>query len=404
MTGTTFKSVFAAVAFCGVCSIASTSNAQSELVLPGEDYTFPQWVNPATSGELSGRLFIPVTDGSRAYVGGASIVMTYPDGEILRAQTNSSGQFVLKSVRAGGCTLVARADGAFACIAVHIAGTNSPSTERLPRELEVGAVAVDYSVLKTAIVRYLPPLGDEEMQPMPSVDWGSVGKRLDRTKFFRVLQSNGGVKGNLSVAGTPSQAGFVNVFLLHEGGIIDRVLSDCDGGFTFQGVAPGEYGLMATGQAGLGVVGFELVSGVSGATSRYSVDSTEETLVNNLIADDFTSGFSMEMASLAQTMAILKEMPEGQLATDDPSNPAVDQFGNPIGGSGFGDPGMGGGAGGGGSAGGGGFGGGGSGGGGGGFGGGLGGLAGIAAIAAIAGSDNDNDPLVTPPLPASPAR
>lgn len=407
------KRLLALVAVCSwaVCGLAvSTATAQSTSLDVTDHLTVPQWVNPETPGELKGRVILPAADGSSQPVADAVVVMTDRDGKTVRSRTNDAGNFVINRVEPGVYAMSARAKGVFACYAMHIVSNDMAMAEMLPRQVQVAAAAIDYSVIKTSILRYLPPFGSEETHSIVGADFKSIAGRMAAEDLFRVVQSNGGLKGHIRVAGANGTslngAGLLNVFLVHRGEVIDRVLSSENGTFEFSECAPGEYSIMALGQTGLGMAGFELVEDPT--VNRISTNSDNgQTLVAALadLPNQISGTFSLQIAPLPQAIESFDETEEEVVYEEEIIGDPIflDEFGNPIGGEGFGDPALGGdgaltggGAGGGGFAGGGGYG------GGGGFGGGLGGLAGLAAIAAIAGDNDSNDQLVTPAPPASP--
>lgn len=432
------KRLLAVIALIGLT--ISASEAQSTSLQVTNHLTVPQWVNPSTPGELTGRVILPSTDGSIEPVADAVVVMTDREGVTLRAKTNESGKFVVSGVEPGVYALTARAKGVFACCAMHVVDESMASANVLPGSVEVAAAGIDYTVIKSSILRYLPPAGKDSGLTIADADLQGISARVVGESLFRVMQTDGGLKGRIHVAGAEGKqlgdAGLLNIFLVHQGEVIDRVVSKRNGTFEFSDVPAGEYSILALGQAGLGMAGFELVDeSLTSRVSRNALDgganreTQSRTLVANFNDVCCCEEFSMQIAPLPQAIVAVEEVcceegiiveegiiGEDVLAVDEFGNPigGVDQFGNPIGGfDQFGNPiGEGAGLGGqgvgasGGALGGGGFaGGGGAGAGGGGFGGGLSGLAGLAGLAAIAGtSDNNNGGNLAPPPPASPAR
>ncbi|MEP4684748.1 MAG: carboxypeptidase regulatory-like domain-containing protein, partial [Rhodopirellula bahusiensis] len=77
-------------AFAGMLAMTMTiAVAQNSNVKLNNHLTVPQWVNPAVSGELSGRLILPSTDGSSETIADATIVMTDASGKTLRSKSNA---------------------------------------------------------------------------------------------------------------------------------------------------------------------------------------------------------------------------------------------------------------------------------------------------------------------------
>lgn len=413
-------------------TISAASAEQSSLRVT-DQLTVPQWVNPVTPGELTGRVILPAADGTTKRIAGAAVVMTDSEGLTLRTETDDAGAFTMANVKPGVYALTARANGVFACCAMHVVDRDAPSANVLPGRVEVSAAAIDYTIIKSSILRYLPPTGVQTPYSVSDADLEAISGRVVGESLFRVLQTDGGLKGRILTAGAAGSqlgdAGLLNIFLIRQGDVIDRVVSKRNGSFEFSDLPPGEYSILALGEAGLGMAGFELVDeSLNNNVSQINLNgggalakNNERTLVTTFNDVCCCEEFSMQLAPLPQAIVAVEEVCCGEvvmveeglplenaMAVDEFGNPigAVDQFGNPIGGfDQFGNP-IGGapGALSGTPLGGGGFSGGA--GGGGGLGGGLGGLgalAGLAAIAAVASDDDNGGITLAPPPAASPA-
>ena len=415
----------ALMAFCSsaACALlAAPAAAQSKNLAVTDHLTVSQWVNPATPGELSGQVILPSANGSAQAIANAVVVMTNQDGEKFRGSTDENGQFVITGVQAGVYALTARADGVFACCAMHVVDGEMVAADQLPQRVDISAAAIDYTVVKTSILRYLPPARGQNSYTIDDVDLAGISDRVAGDRSFRVSQSDGGLKGRLHIAGargaTLGDAGLLNVFLVHQGEVVDRVVSLQDGTFVFVDVAPGEYSILALGQAGLGMAGFELidestVNQFAGRVRGVKAITQNDRTLTSIHGDPLCCReFAMQVAPLPQAMECCEaEVYEEPILIDECDDcvagcdacEAVDECGNsiceadsccnPLGGAGFSSVGF--------SSVGGGGGGGGGGAGGGGFGGGFLGLAGLAGLAGLGGGD---DPIIVPPDPVSPVR
>ncbi|MCC9656885.1 carboxypeptidase-like regulatory domain-containing protein [Rhodopirellula halodulae] len=411
-------------AFFGMLAMTMTvAVAQDSNVKLNDHLTVPQWVNPAVEGELSGRLILPSADGSSETIAEATVVMTDASGKTIRTQTNESGEFTFADVAPGVYALSARADGIFACCAMHVVSDEMASSEVFPKTAEIAAAGIDYSIIKTSIIRYLPPAGKDSLTSIAKADLKSISSQVVGENLFRVAQNNGGMKGRIHMAGAEGQkltdAGLLNIFLIHDGETIDRVVSNRDGSFEFANVDAGEYSILAIGLSGLGMAGFELVDEATANADTAMVNNKGETFVGFGSNDCCCccTQFAMQVAPLPMAIEACNEViiqesvvveegivEDGMIVEDglvadgfggavDAFGNPVDAFGNPIGGGGFAGGGYGGG-----------FAGGGGGYGGGGFGGGLGGIASLAGLGIVAAAlDDDDNNNVFPPQPASPA-
>lgn len=405
-------------AFAGMLAMTMTiAVAQDSNVKLNDHLTVPQWVNPAVAGELTGRLILPSTDGSSETIADATIVLTDASGKTLRSKSNEEGDFTFTGVAPGVYALSARADGAFACCAMHVVSDDMASSEMYPKTAEIAAAGIDYSIIKSSIIRYLPPAGKDSLTSIANADLKGISSQVVGENLFRVAQSNGGMKGRIHMAGAEGRsltdAGLLNIFLIHDGETVDRVVSNRDGSFEFAGVEPGEYSILAIGLSGLGMAGFELVDEATANAETALTNANGETFVgfgHNNACCCCCPQFSMQVAPLpmaieacnevviSESIVVEETIVDDGMIVEDGFGTAVDAFGNPV--DAFGNPIGGGGFAGGGGSYGGGFGGGG---GGGGFGGGLGGIASLAGLGIIAASlDDDDNDNVFPPQPASP--
>tara|TARA_R110002049_G_scaffold2750_2_gene21787 strand:+ start:671677 stop:672972 length:1296 start_codon:yes stop_codon:yes gene_type:complete len=397
-----------------------------------------QWIHPAADGTLVGRVVIPSGNGSVEAVANASVAMLSRDGEVIRpeAKTNAKGAFLMKGVKPGVYALMARADNVFACCAMHILDDATAAGNEFPSEAEIAAAKVDYTMVNTAMIRYLPPKFRDSNVSINSARIGSLANRVCGQDLFRVAQTAGGMKGQLHQAGARGaeldSAQMTNVFVIKDGLEVGRAITDEQGNFEIETLEPGEYSLLAVGPDGLGLVGFELVDPTVAAQAANAFSNGDETLVARL-GGCCCNRFAMQVAPMPEVINVVEDVVISETPVDSvcggcgeaigtcgceaPVDPCacgsslagdgviLDEFGMPIAGGGY-VPGGGGGF----SGGGGGFYGGG--GGGGGFiggGGGLGGLAGLAGtIGVIAATTSDDSnptviPVPTPPSNAVPA-
>ncbi len=435
-----FLVLFSAFALCFA--------TQADAVTPVNTLTVSQWVQPTEDGVLNGRLVIPAADGGSTAVNGAIVAIVGQDGKVLRAtaKTNAKGQFTIKNAKPGVYAFSARADFVFAACAMHVLDSDLVGEQEFPHQAEISAANIDYTTVKTAVIRYLPPSASADQKSMASFnrsDLDSLANQVCGEQSFRVAQTNGGLQGRLHSAGAAngrlSDVQLTNVFIIKDGNEVARTVTNENGEFSIATIGAGNYSLMAVGPDGLGMIGFELVDEDEIDTKTAAVSADGKTFVGLLGGGCCCNQLSMQVAPVHEVMnvvqdVVIAEQPIadagcgcGQPHTDcgcgvpvDPcgcdgaivdggfvdggfvETPIVDEgivmdgFGTPVAGGGF-APSYGGGFGGGGF----------SGGGGGGFIGGGGGLGGIAALAGIGGiiaataSDDDNAQVIVP-APVSP--
>ncbi|MGB7347017.1 MAG: carboxypeptidase-like regulatory domain-containing protein [Pirellulaceae bacterium] len=379
------------VSFCAVQSV----NAQSTVT----PLTVNQWVQPNEDGVLTGKIFVPAENGTTAAVENAEVAIRSNDGKLYRAEgkTNAKGEFSIPGVEPGVYSLTARADYIFAVCAMHVLDSDLVGETEFPHTAEVAAANVDFTTVKTAIIRYMPPTKKTDAS-IKGAKLSALASRVCGQDTFRVNQFRGGMKGRLLKAGTIGDdldnVQLTNVFILKDGIEVARTITNEAGEFEIASIGAGNYSLMAVGADGLGLVGFELVK----ETTTAMTTTDGKTFVQ---APCCCNEFSMQVAPVQNVGTIISdtvisEQPimqggivDGGIISD---GGIIADGGGMVGGGGI-------------SSGGGGFA---SGGGGGGglLGGGGGGLGGIAALAGIGGiiavATSDDDSTITPAPVASP--
>ena len=417
--------------FCLGLILVPTASAQQSI----NHLTVNQWIHPAEEGTLVGKIVIPSSNGQVEAVKNASVAMLGRDGEVIRglAKTNDKGAFIMKDVKPGVYALTARADNVFACCAMHIIDDKTAAGHDFPSQAEVAAAKVDYTMVNTAMIRYLPPTYKNTNVTIDSAEFDSLSKRVCGQDVFRVAQTEGGMKGQLHPAGARGahleNSHMTNVFIIKDGLEVGRAITNEQGYFTIETLEPGDYSLLAVGPDGLGLVGFELVDPTVAAQASNALSDGNVTLVGQL-GGCCCNQFAMQVAPMPEVVNVVEDVVVSEAPVESsccggcgeaidacgcgvPVDPCgcgtpiagdgvvLDEFGVPVAGGGY-VPGGGGGF----MGGGGGFYGGG--GGGGGFiggGGGLGGLAGLAGVAGViaATTSDDSNPNISLPLPISPA-
>ncbi|MEM6363602.1 MAG: carboxypeptidase-like regulatory domain-containing protein [Planctomycetota bacterium] len=392
--------------------------------------TVQQWITRGADGQVAGRIVLPVGEAASQPVAGVQVALASLAGETIKAAsvTNDRGEFSVANVPPGVYTLVARGKNVFSCCALHVVEPAGNTTLQQSSIAEIAAANIDFTDIKTAIIRYMPPTVPTDAR-FERQSAEKVMTAFDATQAYRVAQVDGGMTGRLFRAGLEGDsftgAGLSNILVFRDGEAVAQTVSRSNGTFAIADLAPGQYSLMTIGPDGLGITSFELVDELA-ARGSVAAKLSDSQLVN-VTAVACCPQFGMQMAPVSYTSQVVNEVilsdtviSETPLTNDDngfavgipidggmplgggiPVDGGI--IGDPLGGGGF-SGGFGGG--GGGFAGGGGGGGGGLFGGGGGFGG-IGGIAGLAGagigIAALA--SDDDDAIVPPPIasPSAPA-
>lgn len=225
--------------------------------------TEKQWVK-SVDGNLQGRIILPTEGGAASAVKEATVALVDRDGKILKAsaKTNAKGEFQIAGVKPGVYALTARADYVFACCAMHVLGNEADKA--FPTSVEIAAANIDFTTVKTAVIRYMPPKVRDFDFSIEKANLTALTPQVTGKDFFRVIQSGDGMRGRLHCAGAfgdeLDEAQLTNVFIMKNGLEAARTVTNENGEFTIDKLDPGQYSLMAIGPEGLGMVGFELVS------------------------------------------------------------------------------------------------------------------------------------------------
>lgn len=362
-----------------------------------------QWVRLAAEQPLVGKVVMPSADGKGTLVRQASIAMVSEGGDVQRVETDADGRFSFGAVTPGIYSLTARGKGAISIVALHVVDAADEAASSYPTTVEMPAAAIDFATVNMAIIRYLPPGPSMKSNvSMKTADLSKLAPKVYSDRVFRVSQVEGGMLGRIYSAGANDAslpvAASSNVFVLRDGQEIARAITDKDGRFEVKDLPLGRYSLLTLGPAGLGLVGFELVSL---APATLSGSAGVETLVSQVDCG-CVQEFEIQCAPLPEVVTCFEEVVDAPCCGDEGAlteemvaeDLLMDGYGTPVSGGGYAGTGTG-------------YGGGGSGlgGAGGGFaGGGLLGLAAAGGIvaAAIAASDDDDRPPVRLPI-ASPS-
>ena len=97
--------------------------------------------------------------------------------------------------------LTARADYVFAACAMHVLDSDLVGEQEFPAVVEVSAANVDYTTVKTAMIRYLPAKLDETVFSIADAELESLGTQIISEQTNQVARFQGGMKGRIHAAG-----------------------------------------------------------------------------------------------------------------------------------------------------------------------------------------------------------
>ncbi len=362
--------------FCSVICAALLAVNVASAQFDAAPLTSNQWVQPTDAGTLVGRIVLPSGDGMAQAVEGASVLIASVDGGGVsgRAVTDDNGDFTITGVTPGVYSVISRAENAFARTVIHVIDSTADVGGRYPDLAEIASTDMSFEAVQATVLRYRPP-SSERVITMANADLDALANRVINDETFRVEQFDGGLNGQLYVAGADGPnlipAPMTNVFLMKNGVEVGRAITNQVGDFRIEVLELGNYSLLAIGREGMTAISFDLVAAADGDVARRTADG------KRLVAKSkAANAFGCQLDPFISALIREKEKAAQQLP-----NRNLPQFGASPAGGGY------------------------SSGGGGGAGGGFGdiaGLAGIGAAIAIAASSDDDDGIRDAPLPATP--
>ncbi|QEF99511.1 Cna protein B-type domain protein [Stieleria maiorica] len=241
-----------------ICFMATLALLGSSGFVSAADVAEQQWVRVSESGSVQGRVIVPRSEGISA-ARGAKVLLIDQFGKTAGASTESdkTGRFTLADVKPGVYTLMIRGEGVFACCAMHVVSSNVPIGDHF----EIAAGAVEFSVVRNAILRYMPSGQATKVEFDPSSNPMASGRAFTG-ESVRLSQYEGGLRGRLTRAGFTENLGAraANVVIFRDGVEVARTLTDESGNFHVADLEPGSYSILGSGKDGFGLMGIELVN------------------------------------------------------------------------------------------------------------------------------------------------
>jgi hypothetical protein len=357
-----------------------------------------QWVR-SEQGIVRGAVVSPRLSGNVGPVSNVKVVLSRQGAESVRVTTDAEGLFTAENVTPGVYALTVSSDHLLAACALHVLDASHDPDGKYPQEATISIADVDRPTVKTAIVRYLPPVVSSTPPTLSGVNFSDLADNV-RTpgEVVQIVQrGDGGFAGRLFLPGATgaelTAAPLSNVFLLQDGKQLDRTLTDERGEFVFEQAMPGIYSMLAIGPGGVALLGFELTAMAPRSAAVPATADAEQQLVARM-QEVTPDGLSLQLAPVPEAVEGMEAVQDGEvvmieeqegvpLVLDEAccGESIVDACCAPVCGGTFHSGGGGGGGGGGGA--------------------GFGGFGGLLAVGALVAITGDDDPILIP-NPASP--
>jgi hypothetical protein len=229
--------------------------AESSLSSQANHLNQNQWIRIADEGSIRGSVSTLI--GSQIARQGKVKIALVQDGKVVReGLTDVEGDFMIEKATPGVYSLVSVGDELLAVCSLTVLskkdGNHLPDRAHIlamspatPRVAEL----IRSNTMPTWTVGGQP--SSDPIAPIRNFE-GSCEVRID---------ARGGISGTLSRANATVDLSGTVVYLVRDGQEIARTRASSNGSYRFESVAPGSYGLVASGSEGIAAVGFTAVAG-----------------------------------------------------------------------------------------------------------------------------------------------
>lgn len=238
------------------------------------------WVMVGATGILEGSVR-PIDD---AQVPGMTVYLMNKGRLVKTSAVQDDGSFRFNNVRRGAYSLIGWGNNAFFAFGMNVLGYVEDAEETVPTSITTYAFQ-NRTTINTDWIRYFTPAvtyrvfgryeygerasdpdnlygvdGLTRFQPPAIPSTSIAGTPVSLTSDGRFI---GRVHQLRSLDGRPVDVRSTKVMLLKQDSVVASSTTDNFGVFEFEGVPPGQYGLLAAGVDGVGLTGLEVVDSSS---------------------------------------------------------------------------------------------------------------------------------------------
>jgi hypothetical protein len=289
--------VFGTLAFGGM-TLRAQDAADEALSTPvaqvgiGNELNHYQWVHRAADGSVSGTIGAPAGD-SQIRQSGVDVSLVLGGKRVVSTRSAEDGSFKFNGVAPGVYSLVAETPSTLAIMSltvldagfgnhlptgIHIRSL-TPATDRVVSLLRSGSIPRDTHGVAV------------EKDPI-------AGTRKFLNSYKVGIDSEGGLRGRVTVPGGDRSLAGTMVYLTSAGKEVARTKTDENGNYRFDEVLPGNYGFVASGPQGVAALGFVAVSdaAMDGEPSA-SISADGRRFVHSSVQENAIPMLNVELAS-----------------------------------------------------------------------------------------------------------
>jgi hypothetical protein len=251
-----------------------------------------QWVHRGEDGSISGTIGAPAGD-SQIRQGGVDIYLVRDGKRVVTTRSAEDGTFRLVGVEPGVYSLVAETPSTLAIMSLTV--LEGVSGQHLPTGIQIRSLtpATDrvVSLLRSGSVPRATHGMLVETDPI-------AGTRKFLNSYKVSIDSEGGLRGRVTVPGGGRSLAGTMVYLTSAGKEVARAKTDEVGNYRFDGILPGNYGFVASGPQGVAALGFVAVSADSqDGESSALIAPDGSRYVNSSVAEASIPVLNVELAS-----------------------------------------------------------------------------------------------------------
>lgn len=256
-------------------------------------------------------------------------------GRLVKQTTISTdGRYEFTNVRQGAYSLIGWGPNAFFAFGLNILAFNPQNNGVIVNNIKTTAYQ-NKTTINTDWIQYFSPLvsfrvygrypvGEGRNDAADLYGFMGLYENLPRATLATsiagrkvVKDANGGVRGRIhqltSRSGRPVDVRSTKVMLFQGDGVVASTTTDNYGGFAFQQVPDGWYGVTAAGVDGVGSIAIEVVTGKAGVDAAGEIVATPPTPVDfTLISSETIGWLNHYAAEVAYNRALLAQRPPQQ--------------------------------------------------------------------------------------------
>lgn len=241
----------------------------------GNELNQNQWIRTTAEGSIRGSV-VSVAKGLHTPQHKVAIKLVRDGATVAEGTTDIDGDFMIDNIEPGVYGLVAQAPNQLALLSLTVLAAESGS--HLPERIQVRTIEPASPRIAELIRSNTVPQASESLV----VDTDPIAaERAFMNTCEIAIDAQGGISGRLSLPNSKVDLSKTLVYLTSEGREVLRTRALANGQYRFEGVVPGNYGLVASGPEGIAAIGFCAIAEDVAAVQRPAVRFVSQELAQD---------------------------------------------------------------------------------------------------------------------------